>query len=65
MYVPASQQPYRPLVPEDEEKARDHCPPHIVLLKPLLSKTGRRGGFLKEPKKFEEKKIDGKNMEAQ
>ena len=35
MYVPASQQPYRPLVPEDEEKARDHCPPHIVRLKPL------------------------------
>ena len=42
MYVPASQQPYRPLVPVDEVKYDDHCPPHNVRLKPLLANTGRR-----------------------
>ena len=42
MYVPASQQPYRPLVPEDEGNARDHCPPHIVRSKPLSKKAERR-----------------------
>ena len=60
MYVPASQQPYRPLVPEDDGvgsfqldgNARDHCPPHIVRLKPLPEKTGRR---VKDPKKIGKK----------
>ena len=60
MYVPASQQPYRPLVPEDEEKARDHCPPHIVRLKPLPSKAGSEGG---EFERFGGKKIEKKMSE--
>ena len=60
MYVPASQQPYRPLVPEDEEKARDHCPPHIVRLKPLPSKAGSEGG---EFERFGGEKIEKKMSE--
>ena len=57
MYEPALQQPYRPLVPEDEEKASDHCPPHIVRVKPLLEKTGRRRGFERSGKKNWRKKV--------
>jgi len=42
MALPAGQQPSRPVDPEDEENARNHCPPHNVRLKALLLNTGRK-----------------------
>ena len=52
MYVPAEQQPRRPVVPEYESvKKSDHLPPHTVRLKPLFVNTVRKEGYnAKNPK---------------